>query len=163
APLARRLPGIAEVAVQLRAGKVHNELTKFRYDVVLRRAVAAASPAAAASILDWQRHGLTLATLETLAREALGSGRQLAVRRIPNPGLAAETAALRLLGRRGARLATAGDLKQALREGPAPEAIDPQRLWELAESLSGSATVSWSESGDDGCIDAVLSPLIAPQ
>jgi hypothetical protein len=42
--LARRLPGIAGVEVLVKRGRTHNELTRFRYDVVLHVGEEAEAP-----------------------------------------------------------------------------------------------------------------------
>ena len=95
--LARRLPAVRRVQVLLKRGRHANELTRFRYDVVLhvgrRRRRARDEPRSHA----WE----SLGGLERLLAERPAA---LAVSGIPNARLAGEVAALELLaGRRGWR------------------------------------------------------------
>ena len=79
--LPARLPRVTEVGLQLKGGRAVNELTRFRYDVVLR-VEGDPRPEPEASWLDWRQEGLTLATLRRrLAGEAPAA---LGVSGIPN-------------------------------------------------------------------------------
>jgi len=78
---AQRLPRVARAEVQLKRGRYHNELSRFRYDVVLhvgpRRAVPASEPR-----LDWREQDLTIAGLRRLLVES--APRALGLARVPN-------------------------------------------------------------------------------
>jgi amino acid adenylation domain-containing protein len=68
--LPRHLPGIRQVRLMLHRGRHANELTRFRYDVVLEVGAAAAHglapSAAAAPALHWSADRLTMESLERL-------------------------------------------------------------------------------------------------
>src|SRR6185436_20432117 len=85
--LARRYPAIAGVGVQVKRGRYHNELTRFRYDAVLRLAGGTPGDATSnhAETIDWQEAGLTPARLRSLLAER--AERTLTVRHIPNARL----------------------------------------------------------------------------
>ena len=159
AALKARLPAIARVEVHPKRGRAHNELTGFRYQVVLRLAAAEDRPAVAPAVpvdvewLDWQRQGLTLAALrrrlEERGPEALG------LRNVPNARVAADAAADRLLHVDGEEIATAGELRRRA-AAAAAGACEPQDLWDLAIDLPYEVEVGWSSPGDSGGFEAVL-------
>ena len=126
--LARRYPAIAGVGLQVKRGRYHNELTRYRYDAVLRLAGGTQGDATSnhAETIDWQEAGLTLARLR--ARLAEQNGRTIAVRRIPNARL-----------RRGA--VDPQDLWD----------LGEELGWTVAVTWS-------SGSGAEGLLDAVFSP-----
>jgi len=104
--LAQRLPAITGVDLLLKRGRHHNELTRFRYDVVLH--VGPHVPVESPDPL-------------------LLSG-------LPNARLTAEAAALELLAGAGQELETVEELRQAIVERTAP-AIDPEDLQAQGERL----------------------------
>src|SRR4030095_10958919 len=79
--LHQHLPQIGQVQVQLKRGCSHNELTQFRYDVIL-------SVGAEAAVevdhpwLDWQKQELTLGGLRQLLKES--APELLGLRQVPN-------------------------------------------------------------------------------
>jgi acyl carrier protein len=166
AGLVRRLPGIDRFTVQLRRGRCHNELTKYRFDAIL--SAASATPctgrqeAAGApdTTLDWQEERLSLPELAQRARETLAAGRSLRVLHIPNARLAEDVELLRLLARgEGEEPATVGELRRALGAvPPAAHAVDPQTLWDLEGPLAASVLVCGSDSAATGCFDVIFRP-----
>jgi amino acid adenylation domain-containing protein len=152
AALRRRLPRIARVEVHPKRGRAHNELTGFRYQVVLR--LGETPEPAGISWLDWSSEGLTLATLrsrlETEAPALLG------LRGVPNARVAEAAAALRLLRDAEAEgIATAADLRRRAAEAAAG-AVEPQDLWDLGRELPYEIEVGWASPGAAGGFDAVL-------
>jgi len=125
--LARRLPAVRGVEILVKRGSAHNELTRFRYDVVLRVGEAAAMPAALR--LDGRDRGLTPAGIERVLDGAPGA---LELTGLANARLATEAAALDLLagGEEGA--ATTGELRREIARRMAP-GIDPEALWALGD------------------------------
>ncbi|HSF44133.1 MAG TPA: condensation domain-containing protein, partial [Thermoanaerobaculia bacterium] len=155
--LARRLPRITHVEVQLRRGRADNELTRFRYDAVLH--VERPGPPEP-DWLDWRADGLSLAAL----RERLLAGPDLlAVRGLLNERVREDVAALALLADPdGPR--TAAELRRAAAAGEA--GLHPETIWTLGEELGYAVGVTWST--DPGRFDAVfrrskgLLPGLAP-
>jgi amino acid adenylation domain-containing protein len=144
--LALRLPAVRRVEVLLKRGRHANELTRFRYDVILHVGGVEKSrdvPCPQA----WESIG----GLERLLAERPAA---VAVSDIPNSRLAGEAAALELLA--GREIETVGELREEI-ERRAREAVDPEDVWALADSLGYDADLTWSAAGGtDGRFDAVL-------
>ncbi|MFI0819508.1 non-ribosomal peptide synthase/polyketide synthase [Streptomyces sp. NPDC021098] len=124
--LAGVVPEVGAVDLRLKRGRYHNELSRYRYDVVLRRAPLT-SPArsfADVPVLRW--------------REVTGGAEECATllaERRPRP--------LRITGIPNARLAD-------------EDAVDPETLCELGERLGYWVAVTWSGEGGEGRFDAVF-------
>ncbi|MDJ0384757.1 non-ribosomal peptide synthetase [Streptomyces sp. G-G2] len=148
--LAREFPAIRSVDVRAKRGADHNELSRYRYDVVLSTAEPVADLAGAPA-LPWGGEVGATAGL----RAYLTAHRPAALRLtgIPNARLYGEDAALRTLeeGAQGA-----GTLARALdrlaEQGPAP---DPEELCAAAESLGYRALPTWSAERAEA-LDLVL-------
>jgi amino acid adenylation domain-containing protein len=125
--LAQRLPAIRGVEVLVKRGSAHNELTRFRYDVVLRVGATPAAPAGRR--VDGQDRGLTLAGVERLLAGEPGA---LELTGLANARLATEAAALDLLAEAGAEVATLAGLRREIAARITP-GIDPEALWELGD------------------------------
>jgi len=151
--LAARLGARAEV--QLKRGRAGNELTRFRYDAVLRR--DAAAPPAAPEALDWRAAGLSLAALE---RRLAAAPEAIALSGIPSARLVTETAAVALLADPAWQERTVEELRREVADRAAPAvepAVEPEDLWQLAARLGYAADLAWSAAGGaDGGFDAVL-------
>ncbi len=143
AALSRELPRLTHLRIRPRAGRCHNELTRFRYDAVLH--LDREPEALAAPWRDWRGEGLTLENLEHELRR--GAPETLAIRGIPNPRLARETALLELLRRPG-NLETAADLRRALAEVSAG-GVEPDDLDDLARRTGRTAELRWAAGGPD--------------
>ncbi len=153
ADLRHPLPAIRRASIQLKGGRAHNELTQFRYDVVLDIGGVPAEAAEAAETaeaedecwLDWEGEALTLDRLRR--RLAEERPRRLALRGVPNARLAEESRVPELLARL-APAATVGELRELLRqEAPLSGAVEPQDLWELGRELSYAVDVDEDGSG----------------
>ncbi|KUJ69434.1 hypothetical protein ACZ90_11100 [Streptomyces albus subsp. albus] len=157
--LAARDPGITGVRVAPRRGRHGNEMTRFRYDVVLtvggaRQPVGPSAPAAVGG-RDWCAERLTLPAVRAL----LTGDRPevLALRQVPNARLARPVRLLERLAQ-GVR-GTVAELRAGLAAsegGPPTGAVDPEDLWRLARETGYRIDVDWSGHGPDGAFDAVL-------
>jgi amino acid adenylation domain-containing protein len=146
--LRQHVPGISRVEIQLKRGRHLNELTRFRYDVILHIGDED-TPAAVTAARDWQDNALTLPAVRRLLEG--GEAADLRVLCVPNARLASEVKALELLRASGGP-ATAKELRETLR-GEGPSGVDPEEFWELGRELGYDAEVRWSESGGDNCFD----------
>ncbi len=156
--LRRRLPEITGVDIQLKRGRHDNELTRFRYDVVLgvggERAEAIEPP-----WLDWRRESLSLDGVRRLLAD--GGHELVGVRHVPNARVleAVKTAAL-LESFEGAE--TAGALREAVRATLPAGGVDPEEFHALGRDLSYTAAARWSAGADD-CFDVVFGKDVTVQ
>ena len=142
AVLAQRLGRVDEVSVQLRGGWPRNELTKFRYDVVLRvRRGEEKRPQAL--VLHWESEVETLSALRHRLAEQGSSA--VIVRGIPNARLVADVMGMELLS--SGVFATVAELREALQRMPPVPAIDPVEVWDLARESGWEVEIGWSEQG----------------
>jgi acyl carrier protein len=145
------LPRVAQVAVVPRRGRVHSELTQFRYQVLLTlgpRDPEQLEP----EWRDWEAERLDLDQVRQLLTTTAPP--VLALSGVPNARLAAERATLDWLAG-DADPATAG-AQRAARQTAAREGVEPAELWALAEQLPYAVELSWGRHTADGRFDAVL-------
>jgi amino acid adenylation domain-containing protein len=146
-----RIPGIGAAKVHLKRGRAPNELTRYRYEVVLQVGEPGGTHPVYETI-PWQS---AIGSAEAL-QAALAERRWRMVRLtgVPNARLAKEAAAERLIASSEERL-EAGALRRQLNEQTA-EGIDPEDLSQWTETHGYEATVSWSAEGPPECFDAEL-------
>ncbi|MEU6496822.1 non-ribosomal peptide synthase/polyketide synthase [Streptomyces sp. NPDC046984] len=125
--------------VRIKRGTHHNELTRYRYDVVLRQGAPHQGPDAAES--PWTALG------SVRALDALLAGRpgRIRVTGIPNARLADDIAVLDALG-------------DSSRPATAPYGVDPEALHESAARHGYEAALTWSGDAEDGSLDAEFAP-----
>ncbi|MGW0532461.1 amino acid adenylation domain-containing protein [Streptomyces sp. NPDC003032] len=142
--LAARWPRVGPVRVLPKRGTADNELTRYRYDVILtvtgERTADDGPGAASPPERDWQTEHLDADALDTL----LGAEHpdRLVLRGIPNARL---TGDLRLLAR------LSGAAPDTVRPG-----VDPEELCRLAGHHGYDAEPSWAEGRPDGSYDLLL-------
>ncbi|MGX7673493.1 amino acid adenylation domain-containing protein [Plantactinospora sp. DSM 117369] len=142
--LTREVPAITAVDLWVKRGHAHNELTRYRYDVVLRTATSPTPSTSDETIeLSWATEPAGLAGLA----DRLDSARPavLRVTGVPNARLAADLAAYRDLS---------GDTGPTGDTGPA---VDPEAVYELAERHGYRVEVTWSGTAGDGRLDLLFS------
>ncbi|HEX5714779.1 MAG TPA: amino acid adenylation domain-containing protein, partial [Thermoanaerobaculia bacterium] len=148
----QHLPQIGGARIELKGGRAHNELTRFRYDVTLQ--VGADSPVPEPSWLDWGKEGLSLASLRRLLQEERPG--RLGVLGVPNARLRQESLLLDRLWE-GSGSMVLGDLRREV-EALQGTAVEPSDLWRLSEELPYRVDVRWSVQGADR-VDVVFRPL----
>jgi amino acid adenylation domain-containing protein/thioester reductase-like protein len=149
AAVRRQIPEITHADIQLARGRHHNELTRFRYDVVLHtRARQPAAPAQDCTF-EWQH---VIATPEAVRERLVQTPPEVfAVRGVPNARVAAEMQTLAWLAGAG-DAATVGALRRQHSEPLGT--LDPEAIWELADGAEYDVEVHPSE--DAGCFDVVF-------
>jgi amino acid adenylation domain-containing protein len=152
--LRRRYPAIVDVAILPKAGVWQNEMTRFRYDVILRLRESAGEMPAVRQAIAWQPQvaDWTLEAIrQHLARERPAT---LGLSLLPNARLADAAALRRALG--AARPpATVGALRAVMQEAPAI-GVEPEQLRALGDELGYAVTCSLSRSGVEGRFDAAF-------
>nr|BFE74687.1 hypothetical protein GCM10020092_079880 [Actinoplanes digitatis] len=129
--LQARLPGIVDVRVLPKRGRYANELTRFRYDVILTSGPA--PDRVEHAWLDWRTEGLALSTLR--GQLVAAPVDVLAIRDVPN-----------------ARVSTFAERNPA-------GAVDPEDLFCLVSETGYLAELDWSRHGADGAFDLILRRL----
>jgi SAM-dependent methyltransferase len=154
--LSEHLPEISHVSIQVKRGRSRNELTRFRYDVLLHVGGTPASEPAAERI-DWTATAASLSSLRQVLERGLPPA--LVVTGVPNGRVADDLAAVAHLA--AGRLATVADLRAAL--VGSPPGVDPEELWSLGESLGYTAEVTWGEADPRGGLDVTFRRGPAPR
>ena len=143
--LAQYIPEISNVEIQLKRGQYRNELTQFRYDVVLH-VKAEVLPTPEPVCQHWQPQ-LTLPAIRQLLQDSPAA---LQITNIPNPRVALEMKALELLQQSSDSLTTVGQLREALAQIEFNTAgIEPEDLWNLSHELPYDIKIDWSGGAND--------------
>ena len=79
--------------IQLKRGRAHNELTRFRYDVVLHVGEQS-PPSVECAWLDWKKQGLTRESLVEILQQT--QPEMLGLTGVPNARLSAEVVGARV-------------------------------------------------------------------
>ncbi|PSB45112.1 non-ribosomal peptide synthetase, partial [Chamaesiphon polymorphus] len=148
--LKQHFPQIKHVRVQLKPGNYHNELTKFRYDVILYvgdTVFETIEP----EWLNYHSDNLNLAGIEQILLnkqpEAIG------IKHIPNARLQKEVALVSLLANSDDR-ETIGQLRNTLQQQE-QVGLEPENLWGLSDRFPYTVDINWSSTGGNGCYDAI--------
>ncbi|HEU0079803.1 MAG TPA: amino acid adenylation domain-containing protein, partial [Longimicrobiaceae bacterium] len=147
--LGEELDRVGEVETLHKRGRFHNELTQFRYDVVLHVGSngRAAADGAEGGSLDWEAERLTLDGLRAVVSQM--EGESLVVQGIPNARVGAALRQLEV--RRDPQ-----DVRtvEEVRRSAVGEGVDPESLWQLGEALGLSVEIRLAASNDAGRMDA---------
>lgn len=150
--LKQRLPTLTGVAIHLKSGRFHNEITRFRYDVVLGFGGPAAAEAKTAG-LDANEHHFNLSEIKRMMQQ--GGPVPAGVSRVPNGRLSVENEVVRWMNSdEGPE--TAGELCDLLAESK-KEAIDPEKIRELAHAANCDVDIVWPATADgSGAFDLLI-------
>ncbi|MEW6737860.1 MAG: condensation domain-containing protein, partial [Acidobacteriota bacterium] len=144
-------PIITQIEVKLKRSQYHNELTQFRYDVILH--LGKRVPATIDSTdIDWQQQALTLTKLQQLLIEQ--QSEQLIIRRVPNKRVLKEVKAVELL-LNNQYPNTIQELKQTLQEDYTTS-IDPEDIWKLSAQLPYAVDIYWTSVERGSCFNVLL-------
>jgi amino acid adenylation domain-containing protein/non-ribosomal peptide synthase protein (TIGR01720 family) len=135
-----------DAEIRVKRGDHHNELTRYRYDVVLRKAGGATAPEAAEQRLDWAELGSSAALEDRLATD--GGPARLRVTAVPNARLSGDLADLAAV-RDGVRRADS-------------VGVDPEALYALGARHGYQVAVTWNGTAEDGSLDVVLAAAGLP-
>ncbi len=147
--LRRVLPGIGGVDVRVKRARRHNELSRYRYDVVLHKKPADAMVSLRqAPQLRWAQDVADLAALA----EHLHDRHPAALRLVgvANGRMAHEAAA-------AAELFAGSPLAEVRRALATPQGMDPEDFFDLGERLGYRVAATWSDTGAaEGALDILL-------
>ena len=144
--LASLIPAVNSVDVLLKRGRARNEMTRFRYDVVLRAGSGDAGPVPA----EVNGHGVALPHLRAMVASAPGA---VTIRGLRNPRLAVDLAAVQQLANADGPENVA-DLRHRL--AVAATGIEPEDL--IADLPGWDLDLRDATSGIQGEYDATLRP-----
>jgi len=145
ASLPARLSGVTHVDVCVKRGRFHNELTRHRYDVVVRTA-APARPVA-------DPVPCTVEELPALLDAGVPAVRLTG---LPNARLTGEVAA-------AAALAAGAPVAACRRNLTEPgRAVDPEHLAALGEGAGYEVAITWSDASADGSVDMLFTATREP-
>lgn len=150
------LPQIKRVDIWLRRGYARNELTNYRYDVVLRIGNEAEKEEVFSSPdiveLDWQQQRLTLERVcEYLTQN---TPTYLSVRGVPNARTWLDIQTGKLL-KDPEGPATVGDLRALLHTMKNP-AVDPEDMWALGNDLPYTVDITWTDQDTTGSYNVLF-------
>jgi amino acid adenylation domain-containing protein len=143
---------IAGVRMEPKRGWIRNELTQFRYDIVLATDVQ--KPYSDPEWAPWRTDILSLDRLREKLRKSV---KPVGVRRIPNARTAEAVLACDLLLYPDAA-STVGELRERLHD-TAQDGIDPEELSRLAEEAGWKVSFDLSQGSPDGSFGAVFTPV----
>jgi len=150
--LARYVPGLTHVQILPKPGYSRNQLTLFRFDVILHIDTQQQPTPLPANSPDWQTDGITLDTL----RQYLSSERPAlhAIRRVPNARLVQDAALLERLQQADTEQRVV-DLRTAPIEGGSV-GIEPEDLNRLAAETGYTLELSAVNMDEQGRYDALF-------
>jgi amino acid adenylation domain-containing protein len=148
--LQERLPEISRVEVMPKRGWSHNELTQFRYQVVIEVG-GERTAGAVVKWLDWERDGLSWET----ARELLADceNEAIGIRRVPNARVSKAARMSELI--KSEVVETVEELQEALMVAE-PGGIEPEAWWKLGTEMGYELRQSWLGMGMEGSYEVVL-------
>ena len=146
-----RWADVSSVEVLLKQTRFHNELSRFRYDVVLHVGGTDA-PITVPEWLDWVSEGMTLTSLRVLLSKR--NGGPLGMTAVPNARVSEPLMLADLLA--DGRPIAAELRADAGRQSPG--AVDPDDVRRLGEELGFVVECSWGAAHPRGAFDAVFLP-----
>lgn len=146
--LQQHLPQISDVEIMLKRGKYLNEMTTFRYDVILHKNCTTEKQTV--KWLDWQQQSLSLNKVKHLLQT--NTDDCIGFLQVPNARLAKEIELLTFLNEKP----NADYDFSTISERNTSSYIDPEALYSLAESLPYSVHMSWAANYSDGSFDVAF-------
>ncbi|MGC2121814.1 MAG: acyl carrier protein [Xanthobacteraceae bacterium] len=143
-------PRISRVEILVKRGQAHNEMTRYRYDVVLHVSEANSAPSRRGA--EWHAGDDTVAGL--LSRFEMQQLASVNILNVPNRRLASDLAGVQRLWSADDRQLV-GDIRRSMAPEPAP-GIDPEDFWKLADTQTHDVRVGWPPYSADGRFDVAL-------
>ncbi len=152
--LRQRFPAIRHVEILPKRGSAMNEMTRFRYDVLIRTA-GEPIPTDALEWVEWRDNRPGLEAL----RGSLSGARPtvLALRGVANSRVTEALAAARHLQRGRFHDVPAGEVRRLT--AAARQGLEPEDLWQLADACGYRVDLGLAATRSDGSYDAVFRRL----
>jgi hypothetical protein len=157
---ARTLSRISHVEIAPKHGQYFNELTQFRYQVLLH--VDGCHKPTEIPWLDWQQDHLSLDRLCQLL--LADRPEHLGVKGIPNLRLARSVQTRQALANEEWRKEwqTVAHLRRWLAQNQS-DGVDPEAVWQVVGHLPYVVTLNWADPGSDGSFDLILRRRDCPE
>jgi amino acid adenylation domain-containing protein len=143
-------PQLSRVELQLKRGRYHTEMTRFRYDALLQVG-GEVEPPAEFSWIDWEGEGLSLETMRHILED---EPEIVGIAGIPNARVLAEVEMVAWLKSQHGPETVEG-LQHMLRNRT-KVGVDPEDIWALGQDMPYAVEISWSGSGNVGTFDAIF-------
>jgi amino acid adenylation domain-containing protein/FkbH-like protein len=150
--LQRRWPQINHVEILLKRGYAQNELTRFRYDVILYVGERN-TPRVDCAWLDWKNQRLTRDSLVEILEKT--QPEMLGLTGVPDSRLRAEVVELEWLAAAEGS-ASVDELRKQLQDASLSPAVELEELWRLEQLLPYRIEMRASKKAVDGCCDVVF-------
>ncbi|MEA5601600.1 non-ribosomal peptide synthetase [Nostoc sp. UHCC 0252] len=146
----QRFPQINHVQIQLMRGKYHNELTEFRYNVILHISTEIVNHTGNYSMLNWSEDNLTVSAVRQLLIE--NQPEILSIISVPNARLMSAIKTAEWLSDVES-FKTVGQIRKALQELE-NFGLDPEDFYTL--NVPYNVDITWSHSSTEGQYDVVF-------
>ena len=152
--LQKHLPQISQVQILIKQSRFHNELTQFRYDVVLHVG-STPQPMLETVWTDWHSHYVDLANLRQQLKQS--PTKVLGFRNIPNARVSKFIKVANLI-KSPHPWEHVVDLKTHVLDDRDAGGVDPEALRQLAHELTLDVILSWPSPADKGAFNALFRP-----
>ena len=150
--LTKHIPQITQVKICPKRGHFENEMTSFRYDVILHTGEGF-SFIDKIDWIDWREKKLTIEELRAVVKTR--NDEPIGFKNIPNRRMREALLATELLNTPG-KVSTVKDLQQALQKSNSDQGVTPEDLYTLGSALGLQVQTSWLGANIDGAFDAVF-------
>lgn len=155
--LQEHLPQISQVQILLKKSQFHNELSQFRYDVVLH---VGSNPQLMLETnwSDWSHCYADVSKLQQQLRKT--STKAFGFRGIPNARVSKSVKVVDAL-KQAQISGTVANLREYLSQTDNMAGVDPEELRRLATEISYDVTISWPSTENSGSFNALFKPQSA--
>ncbi|HLG65326.1 MAG TPA: amino acid adenylation domain-containing protein [Ktedonosporobacter sp.] len=148
--LQRSLPQIGHVQVFLKRGRTPNELTRFRYDVLIRKEATEVTKQASLA-WQWGREVESLLQVQTYLQTH--APESLRIQHIPDRRVEEDLQVVNwVFGEHEQETQTVGAFREELKQ-KGRCGLEPEDIWELGERLGYRVDIFWSDAGHGGVFD----------
>ncbi|KAK9765158.1 hypothetical protein K7432_006735 [Basidiobolus ranarum] len=151
--LKEEIPEISHVDILTKTGCSINELTQYRYQVIIKVGTCDDSEIVDEWV-DYQATGLTLNAIKSKLLQ--GETDRYAIENIPNSRLTHEVALVKLLKSDHKQELNVANIRQLLVEGNFAD-VSVEELYSVSKDCGYDINISWNCHVNDGCFDVVFS------
>ncbi|MGC8451957.1 MAG: amino acid adenylation domain-containing protein [Cylindrospermopsis raciborskii] len=146
--LTQTLTEVTAIEVQIKAENSHNELTKYRYDIILHKLGTSANHLLEINWQDWETVNITLANLK---QQIINTG-AIGWRNIPNARLIKDAAIYQWISEENGgenKENTVGELRTVINQIHNQKGIEPADLYTIGQEIGYDVTLSYSPENSD--------------